>query len=141
MTLLDDHSLLDQPEYTNASYLQRFGAVFVDGLILSLPNMFLSLFFGNGIVMSFIQTATYIAYATYFESSEQQATIGKRLFSLKVVLDTNQPLDATKALTRAILKSISWSFFFLTLPYIFLINREQRTPYDQFLGARVVEVK
>lgn len=135
MTLLDDN-LTDN--YVKASYLQRFGASFVDGLVLLIPNMVVQFALGDGIISFLIQAILYILYGTYLESGTGQATFGKRALNLQVVRDGNGTLDFSTAFQRNLLKYISWILFFLTLPYIFLISDERRTPYDTVAGTRVV---
>ena len=141
MALLDDAMALHEPHYVKATYLQRFGAAFIDSLILAVPNLVIQYIFGDTILVSVATIGLYIAYGAYLEGSKDQATIGKKLLSIKVVSDNGQYLDMATAAKRNAIKYLSWVLFILTLPYIFFINERRRTPYDEYLNLMVVRAE
>ena len=106
---LDSNLDQEMPEYQYGSFLRRFAALFIDGLIFSVIAMaifaltggyttlltmiqdgelnqtaFFTMFFGVGIGLTIIQWL----YNAYFESSEKQGTPGKQAMNL-IVTDLN----------------------------------------------------
>ena len=68
----------------------RFGAKILDGLIVGIPMSIVLAILGVGTasyVATVVQTAVFLGYVIYFESSTG-ATIGKRLLNLSVVDET-----------------------------------------------------
>jgi uncharacterized RDD family membrane protein YckC len=104
-----------------AGFWERFGAAFIDGIILAIPGFIISYSFGFSISTIFdaaksekmeelyngkyfivlvLQAALGWLYYAYQESSEHQATIGKRVLNLKVTDLDGQKITFEQASMR-----------------------------------------
>ncbi len=100
-------------EYNLASIPKRFVALAIDNLLIvficrvltfSWHYDFSSFFFIYKFAGVFFIIA--LIYYSYFESSESQATLGKRVMNLKVFDKAGNRLTAGKAVVRNIIKNL-----------------------------------
>ena len=102
-------------EWPYSSFWRRVAAMVIDNLILIIPLALISaVTFGIGAIILFI------AYGTYFESSEKRATWGKQACGLIVESESGDRLSVGAAFGRQLLKLlgnilsvITWLIFFL----------------------------
>lgn len=135
-----------------AGFWQRFFALFIDGIILWLAAL---LFGGASTFISFLlkekevalfmniiliplNIITYWLYHALFESSEAQATIGKRAMSLKVVNLEGERISFLRATGRYF---ASWlSSFILLIGYLMQpFTKRKQTLHDLMAGTLVVK--
>lgn len=105
-----------------AGFLQRVAAYIIDGVILSIPYYAMIFAFGGmpkidpetgeattgGLYTAFMITMVlWIVYYAYFESSESQATIGKRLMKIRVTDMDGNRLSMGGAVIRNLAKLLS----------------------------------
>jgi uncharacterized RDD family membrane protein YckC len=111
---------------------KRFVAFLVDiafiGIFLGLLTMFMRV--GFGLITTLVIAWFYFAY---LESSERQATVGKRLFSLKVADEKLERISFGKASLRYILKIVSG--LILGIGFIIAISSKQK----QALHDRIIK--
>ncbi|MEO8101474.1 MAG: RDD family protein [Betaproteobacteria bacterium] len=115
MDISQTESLAIHHEWPYAGFWRRVAATVIDNLILIIPGVLFGAFtFGVGGV------AVWLAYGTYFESSEQRATWGKQACGLTVESVTGERLSVGTALFRQVLKFvgnilsiITWLIFFV----------------------------
>jgi uncharacterized RDD family membrane protein YckC len=73
------------PSGPRAGFWQRFGAAFLDGLILLVPSVILRIIFKDNAGLYYLfQTVVSLGYYTYFEGGPTGATIGKRALGIRV---------------------------------------------------------
>lgn len=133
-------------QFRYAGMLERFGAVFLDFIVLLVvaiivaipfgiwaavatvtgsPSWVMSLLFGP---LDLIMFLLWVVYFTYFESTSGQ-TLGKRVLRLRVVsVSTGRPPDLGRSLLRNILRIIDWlpAFFLLGFVVALLTQKKQR---------------
>ena len=82
-----------------SGFWRRFGATFVDGLILGVISfVFIALLKGGGYAVGFLVA---ISYYTYFEGGPRGQTLGKRLLGIRVVdFSTGGPIGYGRAAVR-----------------------------------------
>ena len=119
-----------------AGFWQRFGAAFLDGLLLGIVSGVLQLAlksvgYGLGILVA-------IAYYTYFEGGETGQTLGKRTLGIRVVdFETGGPIGYPRGFIRYIGRYVS--AIVLLLGYLWMLwDREKQTWHDKFAGSVVV---
>lgn len=141
------------------------GALFVIAMIITSGN---PSGFGNpwkGQLVSFlVMTLPFILYFAICESSSKQASLGKQICKIKVQSNSGQNLSLGHCILRNGLKFIPWEFGHAAAhhavasgesvgfwPWVFLILAtmsslwwviallfKKETPYNQWVGARVV---
>ena len=102
-------------EWPYSSFWRRVAAMVIDNLILIIPLALISaVTFGIGAIILFI------AYGTYFESSEKRATWGKQACGLIVESESGDRLSVGAAFGRQLLKLLAnilsvltWLIFFV----------------------------
>jgi uncharacterized RDD family membrane protein YckC len=134
-----------------AGFWIRFGAIFIDGLIISAVNMIvripLSIFMGsNGhntnqlviiqLVTTLIQLIIPAAYTTWF-LGKFAATPGKMACKIKVVRSDGEPIGYGRALGRHFAKWISWTIFCIGF-LMAAFDDQRRTLHDRICDTRVV---
>ncbi|WP_037498653.1 RDD family protein [Solirubrobacter soli] len=73
------------PSGPRAGFWQRFGAAFLDGLILLVPTVILRVIFKDSVGLYYLfQTIISLGYYTYFEGGPTGQTIGKRALGIRV---------------------------------------------------------
>lgn len=114
-----------------ASISRRFGAVFLDFLILLLPGLVLGsiLPFVGGLLIWFF-------YAPFLESSVVRATIGKKLMGIQVTDLSGGRLSFRAAMIRSLMKLISSVLFFL--PHLLALFTERRQALHDLVAESVV---
>ena len=133
----ENTDLFQDAEVFYASFWERFGAAFLDGLILLVPGLILQYtvsplvnFFGS-IVINWL-------YFALQESSEQQATIGKRALGLKVTSLTGERIDLGRATGRFFGRYLS-TLILLIGYFMMLWDDKKQTLHDKLAGTLVVK--
>jgi uncharacterized RDD family membrane protein YckC len=125
--------------YTDAraGFWIRFGASFIDGLILGVISIVLDLALkGPGTALSLIVG---IAYYTYFEGSEDGQTIGKRACGISVQSVDGGSIGHTRAFLRYIGRIVST--IPLLLGYFWMLwDPNKQTWHDKIANSIVVPV-
>jgi uncharacterized RDD family membrane protein YckC len=131
------------PAYTGkgsgprAGWWRRFGAWFLDGLILGVVNGILTVATDPN-VAGIISLVIGIAYFGYFEGGETGQTLGKKALGIRVIdAKTGGPIGFGRALIRyfgRILSSLP-----LLLGYFWMLwDGERQTWHDKLATAYVV---
>ncbi len=139
-----EESIFPEQEVIYAGFWRRFGAAFVDGLILIIPNMVVS--YGLKAVMTGL-TATILGmvinyttnwlYSAYFESGQNQATIGKQALGIMVTDVNGGRLTFSAASARYWGKIISG--IILLIGYLMMLwDDRNQTLHDKMAGAVVI---
>ena len=119
-----------------AGFWRRFGAAFIDGIIVGLVLAILTaLLKGVGYALGIIIA---IAYFTYFEGGDTGQTIGKRALGIRVVdFETGGPIGYGRGFIRYIGRIVSGVVIYIG--YLWMLwDREKQTWHDKFAGAVVV---
>lgn len=140
-----------------ASHLKRFGAAFIDGLVLF---AFYFLVEATGLANPFsfsIDSADFLAgsteleviggvligmltpflYGAFLEASRYEGTLGKHLFGLRVCSDEGQPLMLMHSFARNVAKTVV--NIVPLAQVVILFNRKRRGIHDMLASTRVVE--
>ncbi len=119
------------------SFWERFGAAFLDGLILLVPNFLFTYGIGPGIG-DILSIATAWLYSALMESGPGQATLGKKALGLKVVDSEGQRISFGQATGRHFGKIIS--FIILLIGYFMMLwDEKKQTLHDKMAGTYVVK--
>jgi uncharacterized RDD family membrane protein YckC len=126
------------PSGPRAGFWTRFGASFLDGIIVSIPYLLVSVATGNVALGYVVYLLVGIAYFTYFEGSESGQTIGKKALGIRVIdLAGGGPIGSTRAFIRYIGRIVS--SIPLLLGYFWMLwDGEKQTWHDKMAGAVVV---
>ncbi|MCH2020954.1 MAG: RDD family protein [Saprospiraceae bacterium] len=146
--LLDDLSYLDRKsEFVYVGFWTRLLANFLDLLSFSFLFLFIGLIIAmlgliipenlTELIIRVFIVALYILYFPVLESSNEQATFGKRALNIIVVDEQGQRISFSRALCRFLLKFFSWSMFFLGFIMIAFTNKKQGL-HDLLSGCMVV---
>ncbi len=134
-----------------AGFWIRFGAIFIDGLILSMVNLMThiplvffmttrienpSLLVASQIVTTLIQFAFPAAYTTWF-LGKYAATPGKMACKIKVVTADGGRISYARALGRHFAKWISWMILGIGF-IIAAFDEQKRSLHDRICDTRVV---
>ncbi len=134
------HSDRTGPSGPRAGFWIRFGASFVDGLIVGVVSNLIFRLIGVSVavseLISFVLALTYFAY---FEGSTGQ-TIGKRALGIRVVgFDSGETIGYQRAGMRYIASIFSALCFFIG--YLWMLwDREKQTWHDKLSTSVVVPV-
>ncbi|HEX7906081.1 MAG TPA: RDD family protein [Chitinophagaceae bacterium] len=118
-------------------FWERFGAAFLDGLILLIPNYIVIIFAGEGLgnVLSLVMNWLYYAIS---ESSSTQATLGKKALGLKVITTDGQQISFGQATGRYFGKILSTVILFIG--YLMMIwDEKKQTLHDKMANTLVVK--
>lgn len=133
------------PAYTGkgsgprAGFWRRFAALFVDGLILTIPNIILVVALSDALA-NVLALLVGIAYYTYFEGSASGQTLGKSALGIRVIdLKLGGSIGHPRALLRYIARFLSTIVFFLGYFWM-LWDRESQCWHDKIAGSVVVPV-
>jgi uncharacterized RDD family membrane protein YckC len=121
-----------------AGFWQRFGAVVVDGVILAVVEVILTVALkGVGRILAEILA---IAYFVYFEGGPSGQTVGKRALGIRVVsFDTGGPIGYGRAFVRYVGRLVS--FFVILLGYLWMLwDSEKQCWHDKMARDVVVPV-
>ena len=136
-----------------ASILSRFGAIFIDGLILYFPVIVLALFFGFSTAMSggepdstmemginllsLLMVPVYIVYEGLMLARDGQ-TLGKKAVGIRVVTPTGAPISTGQAWGRAALRQVFFSCLALVNYLAAFFTKEKTCIHDMAARTRVV---
>jgi uncharacterized RDD family membrane protein YckC len=122
-----------------SGFWRRFAAAFVDGLILTIPNLiFLAAF--DYAVANLLSLIVGIAYFTYFEGGPTGQTLGKRALGIRVIdFKAGGPIGYGRGLLRYVARFLSGIVFFLGYFWM-LWDPEKQTWHDKIAGTVVVPV-
>ena len=133
-----------------ASVATRFGAVFLDGLMLGILNVLMNVIFGVGmagthteaaspvipLILFFIQISIAVTYET-FMIGKYGATLGKMACRIKVVTSDGGPVGYGRAFGRYFAKILS--SLICLIGYLMAIpDQEKRALHDRICDTRVV---
>jgi uncharacterized RDD family membrane protein YckC len=153
--LLDARSGVDRTTLTYTTVLKRFGAMFLDGLILAIPNyvcMF-GIMFATGaftgkadpnaslwILLIYIPILIFpILYEGLMLSLKNGQTVGKIALSARVVRPDGSPITRGQAWGRPAMRMVLGCLMGVDyLPALF--TQEKTTLHDMIVGTRVVDV-
>ncbi|HYX89217.1 MAG TPA: RDD family protein [Gaiellaceae bacterium] len=129
----------DGPSGPRASFFARFGAVLVDGILLSVIGFVIRLAIGptgGGL----IGLALGIAYFGYLEGSSSGQTVGKRAVGIRVIdFRTGGPIGFGRAVIRYFARILS--FIPCLLGYFWMLwDKEKQTWHDKLATDVVVPV-
>lgn len=138
-----------------ASILRRFGAIFIDGLILFLPIFLIALFIGfsaassgaepdstfdNQInILNLIMIPIYIIYEALMLARDGQ-TIGKKALGIRVVTPTGAQISTGQAWGRAALRQVFFSCLAIINYLAAFFTAEKTCIHDMAARTRVVRV-
>jgi uncharacterized RDD family membrane protein YckC len=119
-----------------AGFWVRFGASFVDGIIVGIPTVILvAALKGAGYAIALIIA---IAYFTYFEGGDTGQTIGKRAFNIRVVDKSGSgSIGHTRAFLRYIGRIVSSIPIYLGYFWM-LWDGDKQTWHDKIANSVVV---
>jgi uncharacterized RDD family membrane protein YckC len=119
-----------------SGFWRRFGATFVDGLILGVISfVFISLLKGGGYAVGFLVA---ISYYTYFEGGPRGQTPGKRLLGIRVIdFGTGGPIGYGRAAIRYVTSIVSAIVIYIG--YLWMLwDREKQCWHDKTAKSIVV---
>lgn len=134
----------------------RFGAKFLDGLIMMIPmGVLYALMFGAAMsggaesfgALMFIQVIFYlfayvgIPFYTAFFLSKYGATPGKMICKIKVVRSNGEPLRFGRSIGRAYADMLSGMVLYFGYIMAAFDNPERRALHDRICDTRVIHVK
>ncbi|WP_321416601.1 RDD family protein [uncultured Methanomethylovorans sp.] len=123
-------------EIKYAGFWRRFFASLIDDTVIGIVFFLFAMLFALlspflienenvGIVILLMLAVLAMLYYPYFESSAEQATLGKQLMGIIVIDRSGQRISFGKACIRFILKYIGIRFFALgILPILFSENKQ-----------------
>jgi uncharacterized RDD family membrane protein YckC len=126
------------PSGPRAGFWRRFGAAFLDGLVLFAVSIILVLILGNGALVQALETLISLAYFTYFEGGATGQTPGKRALGIRVYdLRQGGPIGYGRGFVRWISRILSTIPIFLG--YFWMIwDKEKQCWHDKLAGCVVV---
>ena len=122
---------------THASFINRLIAFIIDGVILFAVYMLITLIFRDWIA-NILSNLAAIAYFSYFESSERQATIGKALMKIRVTDQEGNRIKTSKAVVRTLGKYVSSMIFFIG--YLIALFTEKKQALHDLIADTLVVV-
>jgi uncharacterized RDD family membrane protein YckC len=143
--LLDQTAMnLQEPEY--AGFWIRFAATFIDGIILSIPQLAIQFTMADSIAEGGVGVAFYYMimmlinwlYSAGMESSSNQATLGKMVVGVKVTNLEGEQISFINATGRYFAKLIS--AIILMIGYIMAaFSPKKQALHDQLAKTLVVK--
>ena len=117
--------------YRYAGFWRRFLALFIDGLILMIPNLIVNhiLPFAGGVIL-------FLFYKPVFESSSIRATPGKALMGMIVVGEDGSRLTYKQALIRSLMSIVSGMCAFIG--YIMALFTERHQTLHDLVAHTIV---
>ncbi|MEX0323868.1 MAG: RDD family protein [Puniceicoccaceae bacterium] len=144
---------LNDKGWVYGGFWLRFGAHFIDSIILQVINLAISLpisFLILGmspevmiVVQLFVTLFQYViifGYFTYFEGSSHQATPGKKLCKLRVIREDGGDVGFGLAFGRNIGKVVSGLIFLIGF-IMAGFDDEKRSLHDRMCSTRVIKVE
>ena len=119
-----------------AGFWERFGAAFIDGLVLIIPNYFLMYALGPvGNLLSIVMAWLYYAIQ---ESSSSQSTLGKRAMGLKVATLDAERITFGQATGRFFGKYLSMLILFIG--YLMMVwDDNKQTLHDKMASTIITK--
>ncbi len=137
---LNKNTDFPESELPKAGFVVRWAASVLDGLILAIPILIISIpFYKSGKeVRDAISGLIFVTYSVV-AIANYQTTIGKNFFYLKVVSKEGGNIGYAKAIIREFFGKIISSFVF-SLGYLWVIwDREKQAWHDKIAGTYVVQ--
>jgi uncharacterized RDD family membrane protein YckC len=149
-----DYSGMGSQQFEYAGFWMRFGASFIDGLIILAIGIALTTAFtsyigadavrANGPTVRMFANVVFLTvgwmYFAMLESSAQQSTLGKRLLGLKVTDLAGNPISFGRATGRHFGKIVSQ--LILLIGYLFMLfTPNSQCLHDLMAGCVVVKAK
>ncbi len=137
--LLDDYELENVNELEYAGFWTRFAASFIDGIIITIPLQIFQYLSGledTDLFINLLNIVAYWLYSSLQESSESQATIGKKALGIKVVDNNGERISFGKATGRSFGKYIS--MFILFIGYIMAGFTEKKQALHDIMDNTLV---
>jgi uncharacterized RDD family membrane protein YckC len=131
-----DYSGGGGPSGPRAGFWRRFGAVFLDGIVLGIiTGILIALIKGAGYAIGFLIT---ISYYSYFEGSPRGQTLGKRALGIRVIdFNTGESIGYGRAAIRYV--SSILSAIVIYIGYLWMLwDREKQCWHDKFASSIVV---
>ena len=129
--------LFPQHNIVYGSFLERFAAALLDGFILIIPTYILQYMMDN-ISSYMVSILINWLYSAFLESSENQATLGKRALGLKVTDMNGQRISFANARGRFFGKYVS--AIILCIGYLMMLwDDKKQTLHDKMAGTLVVK--
>lgn len=143
----------ESKSYLKASFLERFLAVVIDGLILSIPTIILNLTIfldaildlispslnrevgGLGLVLSVVVGIIYNVWLVSWKG----ATIGKKVMRIRVVSSSYKKASVSKIVLRETIGKLLSRICFLGYLWV-LIDKKRQSWHDKIAGTYVVKV-
>jgi uncharacterized RDD family membrane protein YckC len=120
-----------------AGFWERFGAVFIDTLILLIPGFIIQYTMSESLGTVFSLVLNWLYYAL-LESGTTQATIGKKALGLKVTDMAGQRITFGQATGRYFGKILS--AMILLIGFLMMIwDNKKQTLHDKLAGTLVVK--
>ena len=119
-----------------SGFWRRFGATFIDGIILAiLTGVLVALLKGGGYALGFIVA---ISYYTYFEGGPRGQTLGKRALGIRVIdFDGGGSIGYPRAAIRYVTSIVSAIVIYIG--YLWMLwDREKQCWHDKTSNAVVV---
>jgi uncharacterized RDD family membrane protein YckC len=124
-----------------AGFWRRFGALFIDGIILGIVNVILTAIFRHSLGAAYgLETIVGWGYGTVLEGGPRGQTIGKMALGIRVIdFNGGGSIGYGRALVRQVVKAISGIVIFLG--YLWMLwDRENQTWHDKAANDVVVPV-
>ena len=132
----------DGPSGPRAGFWRRFGAAFLDGLIVAVPFNILVAVAPDDVaaLISLLSIVVGIAYYTVLEGGARGQTLGKMALGIRVYdLKNGGPIGYGRAFVRYVGRIVST--IVILLGYLWMLwDREKQTWHDKFAGSVVVPV-
>lgn len=118
-----------------ASFGERLGAAFIDGLVLLVPNYFFRFAFGpGGIILSMALSWIYFAW----QESNSGATLGKKAVGLQVKDANGENISFGQASARHFSKYLSMLTIFIGY-FMMLWDNKSQTLHDKIANTLIVK--
>jgi uncharacterized RDD family membrane protein YckC len=127
------------PRGPRSGFWRRFGAAFLDGILLAVISGVLTVIFSRNAANG-LGTLVSLAYFTYFEGGASGQTLGKRALGIRVIdIKGGGPIGYGRGFIRWIGRFVSAIALFLG--YFWMIwDKEKQTWHDKFASSVVVPV-
>lgn len=137
---MEPHYTTDHPLFTQATYAgfwERFGAAFLDGLLLGILQFIMRFFIEENLNSVLNIVLGWLYYAT-MESGPSQATLGKKALGIKVTNLAGGPITFGQATGRYFGKILS--ALILLIGYLMMLwDDKKQTLHDKMAGTLVVK--
>lgn len=134
-TYSTDHPLFTQAPF--AGFWERFGAAFLDGIILGVLQFIMSFFVEENVNTGLNLLVGWLYYAV-MESGPNQATVGKKALGIKVTNLNGGPITFGQATGRYFGKLLS--ALILLIGYLMMLwDDKNQTLHDKLAGTLVVK--